>query len=451
MLSIAYPLCALVFGISTLDPERPAGLEAHIAQEPGDGILRERRSSDPHSGDKDRAEGEPPPALASSGWLNCENGSLALGDLVGRVVLVVFFDSKTATDQRILPKLAVIAQRRADAGLTVLGVHAQAGGEKLQQLVEEFALPFPVLWDREGDLARAWMVDDTPDYWLIDRAGRVRVADLAQPSLSGALGRVLAEGRGPAQDPAALIPTAPVDARIRTLASRWPEASFGVFVNGVRLGNYILRNRLEEVPREDRTQLELVVDDELNILFHSIELSTRFRARFAVDGDRARLRAVEVFYGGRPGARGESATKATLQGEGEKRYFRVRGQSLTPSLPVFTDVFLARLPALIDTDFDPSSNRSWMNFVDGRLYDGVRLQPTGEVQLTVLGREQTCQRWTLRGDGLAAPSIFDFDQQGQLVHALLEKTQEYILERAPENNPEADGQESGPAHEEHDQ
>ena len=84
-------------------------------------------------------------------------------------------------------------QRHEDQGLVIIGVHTKKGAEKMRAFVEEQEIPYPVCVDAAGTTVAAFGVDSYPDYYMIDRAGRLRVADLANDDLERAVGVLLAE------------------------------------------------------------------------------------------------------------------------------------------------------------------------------------------------------------------------------------------------------------------
>lgn len=69
--------------------------------------------------------------------------------------------------------------------------------------VKEAKVAFPVAVDTDGKTVGAYAVDSYPDYYVIDRAGNVRFADLANKELERAVKTLLAEpvpdkkGKGP--------------------------------------------------------------------------------------------------------------------------------------------------------------------------------------------------------------------------------------------------------------
>lgn len=88
------------------------------------------------------------------------------------------------------------------AGLVVIGVHTTNGGEKMAAFVEEQKITYPVAIDVDQTTTSAFAVDSYPDYYLIDRAGNLRVADLKNGALDDAIGVLLAEPAPKAAEPA---------------------------------------------------------------------------------------------------------------------------------------------------------------------------------------------------------------------------------------------------------
>jgi len=75
----------------------------------------------------------------------------------------------------------------------IIGVHTKNGAERMPDFVSENKLGYPVAVDHQGQTVKAYKVDSYPDYYLIDRAGRLRVADLQNGGLERALETLLAE------------------------------------------------------------------------------------------------------------------------------------------------------------------------------------------------------------------------------------------------------------------
>ncbi|MFT5464572.1 MAG: cytochrome c biogenesis protein CcmG/thiol:disulfide interchange protein DsbE [Planctomycetota bacterium] len=394
-----------------------------------DGYLRERRASDEHVAAKDAAEGREPPSLKTAAgaltWLNGSSPSLDIASLRGQVVLVCFWNSGTAGAGQIQPQLNALAREFQAAGLRVLGIHSVEGGASLADLVVEQDIPYPVAWDSTGAVSAGWMVDDQPDYWLIDRGGKVRVADLGDSSIGTAVQRLLKEPAPEGLVQRTAQPTTTVLERVTALAQSCPEASYGIHYNGERLGRYTMTNRLEVVKVEGKPPItQLHLEDRTDVRIQSIELQTVARCTYRIEVDRAILISAQVETQGLASGPISKSFEQTPTGG----VYLSGNRPLVPTHPAFTDLFLMRLPALVTADFDPGATRSWINFVDGKLYDSVTLEARGLTTTLLRGERHDSWRWTLAGKGLAAPSELLFDQHGKLLSARLEGSQVYRLE-----------------------
>ena len=65
--------------------------------------------------------------------------------------------------------------------------------------MKEQGIDYPVAFDIENKTTTAFRVDSYPDYYLIDRSGQLRVADLANKDLDRVVEALLAEP-APAQN-----------------------------------------------------------------------------------------------------------------------------------------------------------------------------------------------------------------------------------------------------------
>ncbi len=63
----------------------------------------------------------------------------------------------------------------------------------MADFVEKEEIPYPVAIDTEGKTVEAFSVDSFPDYYVIDRSGRVRAADLANSELDRVIEILLSE------------------------------------------------------------------------------------------------------------------------------------------------------------------------------------------------------------------------------------------------------------------
>jgi hypothetical protein len=66
----------------------------------------------------------------------------------------------------------------------------------MQQVVKDKQVRYPVAADTTGATGKAYKVDGYPDYYFIDRAGKLRIADCKNASVEDAIKALLAE-QGP--------------------------------------------------------------------------------------------------------------------------------------------------------------------------------------------------------------------------------------------------------------
>ncbi len=129
-------------------------------------------------------------------WTNTKatmGDASTLRELRGKVVVLDFWATWCGPCIASIPKANELARKYADQGLVVIGVCRPDGGEKMLELVRSKGIEYPVCIDSKGEVNAAYAVDSFPDYYLIDRNGRVRGADVASASLEDAIKLLLAE------------------------------------------------------------------------------------------------------------------------------------------------------------------------------------------------------------------------------------------------------------------
>jgi thiol-disulfide isomerase/thioredoxin len=99
--------------------------------------------------------------------------------LDGRVVLVDFWTYSCVNWVRTLPYVRAWAERYADHGLVVVGVHAPEFGFEhdlgnVRRAVGEFDIGYPVVLDNDFAIWQAFANRAWPALYLVDRDGRVR-------------------------------------------------------------------------------------------------------------------------------------------------------------------------------------------------------------------------------------------------------------------------------------
>jgi thiol-disulfide isomerase/thioredoxin len=126
-------------------------------------------------------------------WLNTDGKALKLEDLKGKVVVLDFWGTWCPPCRAAMPHLKELYHKHKDDGLVVIGIHTTNGGEKMEAFVKEQKLDWPIALDVDAKTVKAFHVDSYPDYYLIDRAGNLRVADLVNGDLDRAVGILLKE------------------------------------------------------------------------------------------------------------------------------------------------------------------------------------------------------------------------------------------------------------------
>jgi thiol-disulfide isomerase/thioredoxin len=142
---------------------------------------------------KDPLEGKAPPAFYVKEWMNTNGKELRWEDLKGKVVVIDFWGVWCPPCRAAIPHLKELYEKHKKDGLVIIGVHTTNQGEKMADYVKENAMPYPVAIDVDKKTVEAFKVDSYPDYYLIDRAGKLRVADLANGDLDRAVEILLKE------------------------------------------------------------------------------------------------------------------------------------------------------------------------------------------------------------------------------------------------------------------
>ena len=75
----------------------------------------------------------------------------------------------------------------------IIGVCHTKGAEKMTSIVKGLGIKYAVCADRNEITTSAYKVDTYPDYYLIDRQGKLRIADCKTKSLEEAIKILLAE------------------------------------------------------------------------------------------------------------------------------------------------------------------------------------------------------------------------------------------------------------------
>lgn len=141
---------------------------------------------------KDKLEGKTPPKLQVGQWLNTEK-PLTFEKLKGKVVVIKFWGVWCGPCKASMPHNTELYNRYKDRGLVFIGVHTPSQAEKMPDYAKEEKINWPLAVDADKETIKAFHVDSYPDYYLIDRAGKLRFADLANSELDRAVEALLKE------------------------------------------------------------------------------------------------------------------------------------------------------------------------------------------------------------------------------------------------------------------
>lgn len=136
-------------------------------------------------------QGKLAPALTVKGWMN--SNPLTLADLKGKIVVLDFWATWCGPCLAAIPHTNELAKKYADKGVVIIGVCAMRGAEKMAATVKSKGIAYPVAADETGATVEAYKVNSFPDYYVIDRKGNLRWADMANKDVEKAIELLLKE------------------------------------------------------------------------------------------------------------------------------------------------------------------------------------------------------------------------------------------------------------------
>lgn len=122
-----------------------------------------------------KLEGKAASALQLNGWQ--KSAPLDLSKLKGKVVVLDFWATWCGPCIASIPKNNEIHKKYKDKGVVFIGICHPQGSEKMNTIVEDHKIEYPVAIDPEGKTIEAYKVNSYPDYYIIDRDGKILVAD----------------------------------------------------------------------------------------------------------------------------------------------------------------------------------------------------------------------------------------------------------------------------------
>jgi peroxiredoxin len=132
-----------------------------------------------------------------------QGGTLRLSDLQGQPVVLNFWATWCPPCREEMPELVAAYERHREAGLVIVGVDLQEPDKTVLDFADEFGIVFPLVIDRDGDVADAWRlggpIEGIPTSYFIDETGVVRdffYGPMTEDFLEERLAKILPEEAG---------------------------------------------------------------------------------------------------------------------------------------------------------------------------------------------------------------------------------------------------------------
>ena len=139
----------------------------------------------------DRMIGKKAPDLVTTNWLNSK--PLKLDGLKGKVVVLEFWGTWCTTCIGLIPHHNELAKKYQAKGLVFIGICDADGSEKMPEVAKHYGIEYPIAVDLKNATSEVYKADSTPDFYLIDRKGNLRWADIVTEDVDRAIELLLAE------------------------------------------------------------------------------------------------------------------------------------------------------------------------------------------------------------------------------------------------------------------
>lgn len=99
---------------------------------------------------------------------------LQLSDLKGQVIYVDFWASWCAPCRKSFPWLNELQAKYKDQGFTVIGVNVDVEKSMADEFLTQVPADFPIVYDPNSKIAKAYQVVGMPSSYIIGRDGEVK-------------------------------------------------------------------------------------------------------------------------------------------------------------------------------------------------------------------------------------------------------------------------------------
>lgn len=114
-------------------------------------------------------------------------------DLSGKVVLICTYSDWYPAASRAFAMAQRLASSKSSEGLVVIGAHNPKEWDKAKKEAPKDGVSLFVGFDKDGKFRDAIKSDQDPDFYVIDRSGQMRFADIATEGVEAAVTLLLAE------------------------------------------------------------------------------------------------------------------------------------------------------------------------------------------------------------------------------------------------------------------
>lgn len=171
-----------------------AGASLPAWAQPADGIIREGEGQ--HRKALDARELKP---FDESAWAKLSDwkngGSAGPGAFAGRPVLIMTWTDYIPASKRAFATAKRLAETYAADGLAVVCAHGKDEWAAAQKPEAPKGATLLIAHDAKGEFRDAILADNDPDFFVIDRAGQLRFADIATESVEAAVEKVCKESK----------------------------------------------------------------------------------------------------------------------------------------------------------------------------------------------------------------------------------------------------------------
>ncbi|MFO0830124.1 MAG: TlpA disulfide reductase family protein [Phycisphaerales bacterium] len=186
---------ALVAIVAVNDPPPPSAPAGGTAPATPKAATPEQIAALTEGGPQRRSEfsglvDKEPPEITSPEWINSQ--PMKLADLKGKVVLLDFWATWCGPCIASIPHNNELAAKYKDK-LVIIGLCHPRGGEKMAATVKDKGIAYPVCRLADDAAIKTYKVNGFPDYFLIDKKGKLRVVDCANQKVDAAIEMLLAE------------------------------------------------------------------------------------------------------------------------------------------------------------------------------------------------------------------------------------------------------------------